>query len=224
MCLSAAQEIWAHVPDRKMAPISIRQSKKGPLVVYGLGPDGERRVLLNVNGRYWAQFAFQFAHEFCHILCNYRDVKNPNLWFEESLCETASLFALRRMAETWKTKPPYQNWKSYSTALKTYTDDRLKSTKSLEGTSLATWYRKHELSLRKTATDREKNQVVAVAVLKLLETNPQHWQAISYLNQWDKNRELSFEAYLLDWYRRVPKPQKNFVADVAALFEISLKL
>ena len=91
-------------------------------------------------------------------------------------------------------------------------------------TSLAKWYRKHELSLRKTATDREKNQVVAVAVLKLLETDPQHWQAISYLNQWDKNRELSFEAYLLDWYRRVPKPQKSFVADVAALFEISLRL
>ena len=98
VCLSAAQEIWAHVPNRKMAPISIRQSKKGPMVVYGLGPDGERRVLLNVNGRYWAQFAFQFSHEFCHILCNYRDVKNPNLWFEPAQATFPAAVRLRAAA------------------------------------------------------------------------------------------------------------------------------
>ena len=221
VCLSAAQEIRQHIPDRNLEPISIRHSGKGPMVIYGKGSAGERRVLLNVSGNYWAQFAFQFAHEFCHILCNYREAENPNLWFEESLCETASLFAMRRMAKTWKTKPPYANWKSFSSALSDYANDRLKNTVP-EGMDLAAWYRQHEEALRSNGTDRAKNQIVAAALLKLLEKSPQDWPAVSYLNQWDRSQPLSFQAYLLDWQRRVPDKHKPFVAKVGSLFEIEL--
>jgi hypothetical protein len=222
VCRSAAQELWQHFPGQEIDPISIRFAKEGPMVAFGKGSSGERRVLLDVQGTLWARFSYQFAHEFCHVLCDYREAKNPNLWFEESLCETASLFAMRRMAETWKTKPPYPNWKSYSSSLASYADNRLKATKQLEEMTLGQWYREHEESLRKTATDREKNQMVAVALLPLLEKNPQHWQAVRHLNQWDKTQPLAFEAYLADWYRRVPEQHKPFVAEVASLFDLSL--
>ena len=222
VCRSAAQAIRKYVPDQNIDPISVRQSPQGPVVIYGTGSAGERRVLLNVKGTYWAQFAFQFAHEFCHILCNYREAQNPNLWFEESLCETASLFALRQMAETWKTNPPYTNWKSYASALDDYANDRLKNVQP-QGMRLAEWYRQHAEALRRTGTDRAKNQVVAAALLELLEDSPQDWPAVTHLNRWDKNQSLAFSDYLLDWYRRVPDKHKPFVAKVGELFDIELK-
>jgi cyanophycinase len=224
VCQSAAAEFVRVMPDRDPAPITVKYRPKGPpMVVFGKGADGERRVLLDTRDRAWAQLAFQFAHEFCHIQCNYREAKTANLWFEESLCETASLFALKRMGQTWKTNPPYGNWKSYAASLGDYADQRLKSTESRDGLTLAQWFARHEAALRANATDRGKNQVVAAAVLPLLEKEPEHWAALRYLNRWDPTRELTFAEYLRDWHERAPAEHKAFVAEVAGLFEISVK-
>jgi hypothetical protein len=222
VCLSAANEIWKHTSHRTIEPITMTYSTKGPMVVYGLGGDGDRRVLLNVQGTYWSQFSYQFAHEFCHILCNYRDSTKQNHWFEESLCELASLFALRKMAETWKTSPPYPNWKSYSESLQSYIDDHIKKIAPLGDLTLAQWYVRNEEALRKNSTDRPKNEVVALALLPLFEKNPEHWAALEYLNRWEKTRELTFKEYLTDWHERVPEKHKSSVANVAKLFEIPL--
>jgi hypothetical protein len=224
ICRSAASEMSQYFPQREQDPISIRHdAKQGPMVVFGKGADGERRVLLNARDRYWSQYAFQFAHEFCHIQCNYRDGNKHNLWFEESLCETASLFVMRRMAETWKTKPPYSNWKSQSTALQEYAEQRLKDTEKLDGLSFSQWYQRNEPELSKTGVNRKKNQVVAAALLPLFEKNPEHWEAVKFLNQWDPQKELSLRDYLRDWHERVPQMHRAFVAEIAGLFEITVK-
>ena len=224
VCKSAASELASLFPNRELEPISIRHDmNQGPMVIFGKGATGERRVLLNVKDTHWSQFSYQFAHEVCHILCNYREANRANLWFEESLCETASLFVLRRMSETWKTKPPYPNWKTYAEKLNDYADQRLKNTEKLEGLTLAQWYQRNEPELRKTGTNRNKNQVVAAALLPLLEQTPKYWQAVSYLNQWDAKKELSFNDYLRDWHERAPKDLKPFVQEVAATFGIVIK-
>jgi cyanophycinase len=224
VCRSAAVEMARWIPDRDPDPITVKYRPKGPpMVVFGRGDDGERRVLIDSRDQAWAQLAFQFAHEFCHIQCNYRDGNQANLWFEESLCETASLFALQRMATTWKTNPPYGNWKSYSKSLAKYAEDRIKATESRDGLSLAQWFARHEAAMRANATDRGKNQVVAVALLALLEKEPQHWAAIRYLNRADDpERERTFTELLSEWHDRVPAEHKAFVADVAGLFEIAI--
>ncbi len=224
VCRSVVAELSPYFANRELDPISIRHdAKQGPMVVFGKGAGGERRVLLNVKDSYWSQFAFQFAHEFCHILCNYREANPANLWFEEALCETSSLFVLRRLAQTWKTRPPYPNWKSQASALHKYAAERQKQADKLDGLTFTQWYQRHALDLRKTAWDRKKNLTVAVALLPLLESKPQHWQAVGFLNQGDPRKELSFRDYLRDWHERVPKEHQPFVADVARLFEISLK-
>ena len=223
VCLSAGGELWQFVPQQKRDPITVRYSQEGPMVIYGQGDNGQRRVLLDVKGTYWAQFAYQFGHEVCHILCNYREAENPNLWFEESLCETASLFAIRRMARTWRNDPPYPNWKSFAPALDKYARELIDETAAPKNRTLAEWYEEHEQALRKNGTDRDKNRVVAVVLLRLLEREPTHWAAVTYLNQWDPTNALSFEQYLADWHRRVPKAHKSFVRDVAQLFEIPVR-
>ena len=116
---SAADELWRYFPERSLPPLLV-EPKGGPIVLFRRGPEGEYYVRLNTGNTYWSQYAFQFAHEFGHVLCGYREGERCNKWFEESLCETASLFALRGMSLTWKSDPPYPNWKSYAPALRDY--------------------------------------------------------------------------------------------------------
>lgn len=224
VCRSAASEMARYFPRHEQDPITVRHdARPDPLVIYGKGSDGERRILVNVKGKYWAQLAFQFSHEFCHIQCNYRDGDRANLWFEESLCETASLFVLRRMAQTWKTRPPYSNWKSFAGSLHDYAAQRLKETEKLDGLTLAQWYQRNEPELTKTGVNRAKNQVVAAALLPLFEMNPEHWEAVRSLNQGDAKKRLSFPDYLRDWHARVTPEHRPFVAEIAKLFEVKLK-
>jgi len=223
VCRSCAAELTRYFPDRDWDPVTVHNDpKQGPMVIYGRGHEGERRVLLNTKDTYWAQYSYQFAHELCHVLCNYRDGSRVNLWFEESLCETASLFVLKRMAETWKTKPPYGNWKSYADKLGDYAQKRIGETGKLTDLTLAQWYQREEPALRKNGTDRARNNIVAMYLLELFEKNPDHWKAVAYLNQADPKREPSLAEYLADWRSRVPEAQKSFVSDVAVLFGVKL--
>ena len=126
-------------------------SRPTPITLFKRGPNGEIRVKLNVEGRRWAQFSFQFAHEMGHIVCGFEEYPNPNAWFEETLCEVASLFVLGRMAESWKDRPPYPHWKDYAAALRKYREERMEGSALPKGTSLADWFREREASLRKDA-------------------------------------------------------------------------
>jgi hypothetical protein len=185
---------------------------------------GEIRMMLNTRDTFWAQFAYQFGHELCHVLCNYREADNPQLWFEESLCETASLFVLRRMADSWKTDPPYSNWKTFAPAFDNYVDDRLSNTAKFDEKTFAEWYRNHRVEFEKNGTNRELNLVVAVRVLlPLLQMKPQHWQALDSLNQWDPKGRPTFQEYLQDWHDRVPEVHRSFVLAIAQKFEVKLK-
>ena len=89
-------------------------------------PDDPFVIQLTARDLEWSQFAYQFSHEFCHVLSNYENLKaNPNNWFHEAICELASVFTLRRMAERWQTNPPYPNWADYVAALRDYSEKRL---------------------------------------------------------------------------------------------------
>jgi hypothetical protein len=224
VCESAGRELMSYFPNRTLESIHVGQAKDGsPIVLFNRGAGGEIQILLNTRDMFWAQFAFQFGHELCHVLCNFRKADNPQLWFEESLCEAASLFVLRRMADSWKTDPPYPNWKSFAPAFDNYVDDRISDTAKIGDKSFAEWYRTHRVELEKDATIRELNQVVAVKVLlPLLQTHPQHWHSLSYLNQWDATQRPTFAEYLQDWHNRVPLEHQDFVVTIAERFEIKL--
>jgi len=220
---SAAGELWKHFPNRKIAPIIVERSTSGPIVLYRKGPKGEHIVRLDVGGTYWCQFAYQFAHEFCHILTNYHPAQSKkNNWFVESLCETASLYAIRQMAETWKTAPPYPNWKGYSSALTNYAQNaRIKPELRINRErTLAKWYRLNAPVLRAKATLREKNKVLASELLTVLEAAPTDWRAASYLNVEAVKGDDSFNAFLADWLARTPATHKKTVQRIIDMFEL----
>ena len=221
VCESAAATITAHLSDDGFAPIMVQRNTSGPITLYKRGQGNEYVVKLDTSDRAWAQLAFQFSHEFCHIICNYRDAKNPQLWFEETLCESASLYALRQMATEWKTNPPYSNWKSYSTSLANYADDRIR-THAERNESITKFYQAHKAELEKSGTNRELNTYLAVRLLPLFEATPGAWQTLRYLNLGPAEESDSFKAYLKGWHDRTPKKHRVFIQQIAAEFNLEL--
>ena len=219
---SAADALLACVPDHGIALIHVGGGS-GPVVFYQRAADGGYQVRLNTRDTYWAQYAFQFAHEVGHILCGYDAVQSGNHFLEESICEAASLFALRRMAETWKDRPPYPNWAGYAPHLRRYAQDRIDAAKLPPGQSLADWYRANADALRANATDREKNLVIAAALLPLFEADPTSaWSAVRRLNANEPAEPTPFDQHLRRWHAQTPEPHRPFVRQLAAAFGVKI--
>lgn len=219
VCESAGMAFAPHLGQAIAAPLLVENDGSGPITLYRRGENNEHIVRLNSVDRAWAQLAFQFSHELCHVMCNYRNVKNEQLWFEETLCECASLFALRRMAETWKTNAPYSNWKSYSSALNDYAMERLKE----QGTRtdpLKEIYRANRPELEASGTNRKLNNTIAARLLPLFEKNPAAWESVRFINQGPVVENRTFERYLSGWHSRVPEQHKAFVVQVAEEFGV----
>lgn len=219
---STAQELWKNFPSRDLEPIIVRP-KGGPITAYQRGPNGEYFVMLGTGDTAWSQYAYQFAHELCHILCGYDTDPHGQRWFEESLCEMASLYALRRMGENWKTAPPYANWKEYAPSLTQYAQNLIDKGRLPEGRTLAQWYGENAAELAQKATVREKNLVAAVALLPMFEQAPEHWQAVGYLNTAKVEHAQTFREHLTDWLRNCPDAEKPFVREIAKRFEVELE-
>jgi len=215
---SAGRALLLQIPDLPLPTIEVSRSRKGPITLFERWPKGEFRVLLDVEGRGWAQFAFQFGHELCHIVCGCVDHANPDLWFEESLCEASSLFVLGRMAEEWTVRPPYANWKDYAPALQKYREERLALQKLPEGVTLAEWFREKEATLRRDPHQRPLTGVAASALLPLFETAPEHWAALTSLNAVRGDGIRKFPRYLGDWSRSAPEKHREFIATIASRF------
>lgn len=174
-------------------------------------------VQLTARDRKWSQFAYQFSHEFCHILSNYERLRdNRNQWFHEALCELASVFALRRMAERWPTRPPYPNWANYSPSLARYADDLLDNENSRlpSDLTLGHWLSAHEEQLRSDPYLRDLNAVVAYHLLPTFEAEPSGWNAVRSL----PNSSGYLMEYLADWYECVDSTDKPFVKRVLGAF------
>ena len=120
---SAIGEMWRYFPGRKLEPFLILRGHQGPIVQYQRNTMKEIVVWLDTQDLYWCQYTYQIAHEFCHILSGFDDDWKGNLWFEESLCETASLFVLRRLAQTWTKNPPFESWRAYAPRFSEYAED-----------------------------------------------------------------------------------------------------
>jgi hypothetical protein len=221
---SAGETMAIFFPDWILPPIEVSRGISEPVTHFERGPSGEIRVELNVEGPYWAQFAFQFGHEMCHILCGYGDYPNPNKWFEETLCEGASLFVLGRMAEVWKTRAPYQNWKDYSAALREYRDNRIDEQRLPEGISLADVVREKEQSLRANPLQRLLNLSMATSILPLFEAAPGHWEAVRNLNAVRGDASCSFVQYLGNWLSSSADKHGAFIRQIAGSFGVSIDL
>lgn len=175
-------------------------------------------IQLTAQGKLWAKFSYQFSHEFCHVLSGHERLKNnPNNWFHEAICELASVFTLRRMAESWPDNPPYPNWSDYAPSLADYAQNCLaKPERQLPtGLSLSSWLDKEEASLRLDEYQRDKNAIVAYALLPLFEDTPSGWNTIRFLPE--SNDTLS--VYLHEWHTKAENIDAPFVERMLSILD-----
>lgn len=195
-----------------------------PKVLFRSSTRDPFRIQLSARGTHWSQFAFQFSHELCHVLSDYERLRvSQNRWFHESLCELASIFTIRRMAEIWPVRPPFPNWAGYANSLTSYAADRVAIAKRQvpAGVALSTWIQSEEESLRANCIQRHKNLAVAYSLLPIFEREPAVWNAIRRLPE----SSAMFKEYLLEWFESVEptdKPMLSLVLDALNLPDYAL--
>jgi hypothetical protein len=217
---SVVGELWRYFPERRLEPLVIRRGRESPIVHYQRSALGEIVVELNTQDRFWCQYAYQFSHEFCHVLSGFEDDWKGNQWLEESFCECASLFVLRRLAVTWAKNPPYASWQGYAVHFREYADDVMRGFEAVPDAGIAEYVRKHREAMEKQGTDRTRNGVVAVALLRQLETAPQYWEAVSWLNSKPAPKGETLEESLGKWLRASPERVRPFIVQTAKLLGV----
>jgi hypothetical protein len=196
--------------------------------------DSNNKIVIGLmtGDRYWSQYAYQFAHEFCHAIANHsngkkplgRSLKDPYIWFEESICETASLFALREMGRTWEKAPPYPNWNTYAPSLKSYVQAIIDDPENMlpNGKNFQTWFISKQSKLKDEWTLRKNDKIIARQLLPLFEKNPYAWEAVAFLPNNNQSNDMTFPEFLLQWRKNCPPNLCSFVDEVAGVFAISL--
>ena len=222
---SVIEVISPYIAKRTFGDIIVRNDTSGPISLYEKGPTNEYIILLNVKGRYWAQLSYQFSHEMCHLMSNY-DLEPKNVskqqWFEESLCEAFSLFALDKMAQQWASNPPYPQWQEYAPKFTDYKQEMFKQThrRLPKGMKMPTWYKQYAqtLSADPYAQGRDLNEVVANQLLPIFAENPETWTTINYLNLGDDSQDKSLNKHLLDWQENAPSKWTSTIKEIKQIF------
>ncbi|MDE0958886.1 MAG: hypothetical protein OSB12_09645 [Planctomycetota bacterium] len=217
--LSAAEPLWRAAGSPQLPRIRVEPGG-GPIVLHRRGPDGAIRVRLAVQGRRWAQMAYQFGHEMGHILCRFDEDPDPNHWLEEAVCEAASIFTLRQMAKRWKDHPPYPNWSSYAAHLQQYADDLIEKGTLAKGIRFKKWWQEHRSQLQKNPRDRDLLRVVAVQWLPLLEKDPAGFRALRFLNHGVPEPEEKLSKALQRWERSCPEEDRIQVRRVREMLGV----
>jgi len=228
---SAAFEILRHCPQTQLDGIDVYHRTDHPQTGSQRTANGRIPVALSAQDTHWAQYAFQFAHELSHVLANYanshRLVRYPpqvNFWLEESLCETASLFALRAMSRSWRSSPPYPAWGSYAPWFDNYVEQRLAQPQYQlpVGKPFLVWFRENQTVLRQDSTTWDRNTIVATQLLPIFEAEPSGWESLVFLNRGSHQTTESLEQRLAEWRSQCPKPLRPFVSRIATVFAVKL--
>lgn len=226
MLQSVAAILLEHFPGRRLYPIVVSHGADRPLTLYRKSRDETYQVRLSATDAQWTRYAYEFAHELSHILTNYDhqvDVQAArfNGWFEEALCEAASLYVLKRLAFEWEVRPPHPGWRAYAPRFQQYVERFLyESHRRLPPeVTLAIWFDQHEQALRGSPHLRNHNEVVANLLLPLFEENAEFWEAIGYLNV-DRSGGDSFREYLQRWHDNAPEDYRDTIRYIMALFGV----
>ena len=212
-------DAFGRAPD---APIRVAPWSRNPQVF-----DDQRpyQIRLSARDRYWSQYVYQFSHELCHVMTNFdRHNGHKHRWFEESLCELASLFVLHRLAELWKEKPPdtVPDAAGFAPNHQTYAERIAARYPRLSRDQLPDWFAGVIPTLEANPYERELCGAIAVALRDAFRADPTHWQDCCHLNHWDPNADATFANYLGSWTAHLQEQGLDAPASaaIAELFKV----
>jgi hypothetical protein len=226
---STAGELCRYWPRTQLPSIDVYDRPDHPQTDSRRAAGNRIVIGLTARDNHWAQYSFQFAHECCHALINYsndergltRDGRYANLWLEESLCETASLFTLRALSRSWLIAPPYAAWRNYAPWFAMYAEERMALPEHhlSAGTSFVAWFRANEPALRQDPTRRDRNTIVAAQLLPIFEKEPRGWGALAFFRR-AANPNQSLSQHFTRWRSGCPRELQPFITKLAAVLEV----
>ncbi len=163
-------------------------------------------VFLPARNRYWSWYGFEFAQQVCRILTNYDICKgHKHRWFDETLCQLASLFALRRMADSWVGNPPptVPMASEFAPYHREYAERIEQQHEPPTPEGLPAWLREQIDQLEAGSADPVRTMTLAVALLPEFRRDPSLWVDCGALNTWDAHGDGDFAAYLDSWSARI---------------------
>ncbi len=173
-------------------------------------------IYLSTSDRLWSQYSYQFAHELCHLAIDSDFLTtNDNFgWFEEALCELASIFCIDRMSQTWLTNPPYQNWMEYSTSLANYVTDIIEKPDNKINKPFKNWLTENLGELFKDRYKRTENRIIALQLFQLFKNRLEFWMTIQYLKLIKVTDKMTFDNFIDAWKELVPKQLKELLNEI----------
>ena len=184
------------LPD---APVSVSWWSDNPLSLYDYRP---YEIRINAKVTLWSKCVYQFSHELCHVLANFDlSRQHKHKWFEESICEMASLYVLKRLSVMWSTYPPptIVNAVHYAPSYATYVDDFAAKYEVPSQVELGRWLTSNISAMEENSTIRDLNAIVSLSLLDFFLKESSLWKEIGYLNLWNCHDDETFEDHLGSW-------------------------
>ena len=177
-------------------------------------------IFLTSQDLSWCQYSYQFAHELCHHVIDIDfPPKNDKFgWLEESICELASLYTLKKMSFTWRTNPPYTNWANYSVSINNYVHEILSDPKHKLEIPFCEWLNNILLELYSDRCKRTENKIIAMRLLTFFTRTPELWETIQYLRKIIVTDEMTLTQYLLEWKNVIPSTLQSEFDNIINIF------
>jgi hypothetical protein len=219
---TAIDLFFRHSPSHpaRNAQIRVHYGKNGPVTSYGGNNVTGWDIHLTAENDDWCKHVYQFAHEVCHVFAQMQQSKHPNQWFEESVCEAASLYALQTISEMGATKKGpcvnlFTSGRPFHEAMKDYVNRYLQDSDRQAATAelkKGLKYNEAQLRIDPYWEERKFNNVVANKLFPFFVATPKNWAAIEFLNTIPCSiTGNSFGDYLANWKRAVAKEHRPFI-------------
>lgn len=199
----------AFIPQVGQAPLLISNdpSRDSPICFYGVN-----HIELKTRPTRWAQIAYQFSHELCHHCIP--GVVDQNLrWFEESVCETASLFFVQALGNVWRRKNEQlftSSGELYADSLIEYAADAARDYSVFDLKDPAA---RKELEV--DCYDRKRNRHLANHLLPIFARHPDVWASVPLLGE---IHQPTLEEALDAWILASPAAAQPGLREIRALF------
>ena len=176
-------------------------------------------IYLDTRNRSWAQFSYQFSHELCHHIIDkvYRGENDRFGWFEEALCELASIYCIDSMSNTWQTKPPYANWRDYANSLRDYVTAITDNPQYTIATPFNRWLERNLNELYQNRYKRDETRIIALKLLPLFKADTKLWETIQFLKFTNVTKSMDFKSFLASWKKAAPNRLRGKIASIESI-------
>lgn len=167
-------------------------------------------IFLSARKNYWSKYVYQFAHEYCHYVIDGPMDGSPEttFWFEESVCELASMYFLNRVTsrwESWNLEPasfglgpeaiPLFMLKSFAPNNRPYLDNLLSQNPPIDA-PLHEWLENNMSILSQPDYHRDMYNQIARVLYDLFSDYPDLWKVILFLQRPKKEDYSDFRSFI----------------------------